>query len=93
MSRDIPLIILRLKLTHVSERMLLIVFLLTHTSHLSLPKIPTVAAAAAAMVSVPAMMVFVAGGICCLNSPTVVHNHFSISSLPSKLSITFSLFF
>lgn len=42
--------------------------------HLSL-----VAASAAAMVSVQAIMVFVAGGLCCLNAPSIVHKHFEIS--------------
>lgn len=38
-----------------------------------------VAASAAAMVSVQAIMVFVAGGLCCLNAPAIIHKHFAIS--------------
>ena len=43
-----------------------------------------VAASAATMVSIPATLVFVAGGLCCLNAPVIVHNHFAISSAPSE---------
>ena len=47
------------------------------------------AASVVAMVSVPAIIVFVAGGICCLNAPTVVHRHHKLSSQPSKSIIIF----
>lgn len=49
---------------------------------------PLVAASAAAMVSVQAVVVFVAGGICCLNAPTVIHRHYQLSSSPSKSVVT-----
>lgn len=43
-----------------------------------------VAASAVAMVSVQTIAVFVAGGICCLNAPTIVQRHHQISSSPSE---------
>lgn len=36
------------------------------------------------MVSVQSIIVYVAGGICCLNAPTVIHRHYQVNSSPSK---------
>lgn len=44
----------------------------------------SVAASTMAMISTQAVIVLVAGGICCLNAPAVVYKHFLISKSPSE---------
>lgn len=44
----------------------------------------TVAASAAAMVSIQSIVVFLAGGVCCLNAPSVIHRQHLMNSSPSK---------
>jgi hypothetical protein len=44
----------------------------------------TVAASAAAMVSIQSIVVFLAGGVCCLNALSVIHRQHLMNSSPSK---------
>ena len=46
-----------------------------------------IAASAAAMITIQSIAVFVAGGLCCLNAPTVVHRHLEISKAPGELHL------
>lgn len=46
--------------------------------------IHVVASSAAAMVSAQVAIVFVAGGLCCLNAPSVIHRQYTILKSPSK---------
>ena len=51
-----------------------------------------VAASAAAMVSIQTVMVFVTGGICCLNAPSVIHRQYTILKTPSKFMLCIGYF-
>ena len=51
----------------------------------------TVAASAVAMASIQSIIVFVTGGISCLNAPTIIHRHYQISKSPSEFLLAYLL--